>query len=264
MISTNEIQATCDDIVREFAPLQVILFGSYAYGTPTEDSDVDILVVMALLQSETRRQELEMKTRIRTRFRLDLHVRSAADIAYRVSHNDWFLRDALEKGDVLYDTQNTPPNNGRLHLAEKALVPVWEENGSMNPLTMELVHKAEGDYITMQSMLPQIGTRTIPDIICFHAQQCIEKYLKAWLQEANIRVPRTHDLNQLLRLIVSTHPEWRKWHIPFAPFDTYAVDGRYSGAATEEDVAQAVRLCNEVRTEVRAALGLSIDAQQKP
>ena len=46
MISRKDIQATCDDIVREFAPLQVILFGSYAYGTPTEDSDVDLLVVM--------------------------------------------------------------------------------------------------------------------------------------------------------------------------------------------------------------------------
>ena len=36
MVTREEIQATCDDIVREFAPLQVILFGSYAYGTPTE------------------------------------------------------------------------------------------------------------------------------------------------------------------------------------------------------------------------------------
>ena len=39
MVTRQEIQATCDDIVRQFAPLQVILFGSYAYGTPTEDSD---------------------------------------------------------------------------------------------------------------------------------------------------------------------------------------------------------------------------------
>ncbi len=44
MVSTKEIQATCDDIVREFAPQQVILFGSYAYGTPTEASDVDLFV----------------------------------------------------------------------------------------------------------------------------------------------------------------------------------------------------------------------------
>ena len=33
MVTREDIQATCDDIVREFAPLQVILFGSYAYGT---------------------------------------------------------------------------------------------------------------------------------------------------------------------------------------------------------------------------------------
>ena len=42
MVSRKDIQATCDDIVREFAPLQVILFGSYAYGTPSEYSDVEL------------------------------------------------------------------------------------------------------------------------------------------------------------------------------------------------------------------------------
>ncbi len=50
MVTQKDIQATCDDIVREFAPLQVILFGSYAYGNPTEDSDVDLLVVMDILR----------------------------------------------------------------------------------------------------------------------------------------------------------------------------------------------------------------------
>ena len=45
MVSRETIQTVVDDIVREFTPLQVILFGSYAYGTPTEDSDVDLLVV---------------------------------------------------------------------------------------------------------------------------------------------------------------------------------------------------------------------------
>ncbi len=252
MISTKEIQATCDDIVREFAPLQVILFGSYAYGTPTKDSDVDMLVVMAMLQSETRRQELDMKRRIPTRFRLDLHVHSPEDIAYRVSHNDWFFREILEKGDVLYENQGAlPPHNGELRLAEKAVVPVWEMNGSMNPLTLELVQKAEGDYITSQSMLPQVATPTIPDVICFHLQQCIEKYLKAWLQEANIRPPRTHDLNELLALIVPTHPEWRRWHPDFGAY-----------FATAADVAHAVRIGDEVRDALRSALGLSIDTEK--
>ena len=58
MVTRQAIQATCDDIVREFAPLQVILFGSYAYGTPTESSDVDLLVVMPVTKSETSNRNL--------------------------------------------------------------------------------------------------------------------------------------------------------------------------------------------------------------
>ena len=84
MITREDIQATCDDIVREFAPLQVILFGSYAYGTPTEDSDVDLLVVMDIPEPETRRQAIEIRRRqaieirqcISRRFPMDLIVRS--------------------------------------------------------------------------------------------------------------------------------------------------------------------------------------------
>ena len=59
MVSTKEIQATCDDIVREFAPQQVILFGSYAYGTPTEASDVDLFVtaIRTVLQLPNDAQE---------------------------------------------------------------------------------------------------------------------------------------------------------------------------------------------------------------
>ena len=261
MISTKEIQATCDDIVREFAPLQVILFGSYAYGTPTADSDLDILVVMAMLQSGAWQQGLEMKRRIPTRFRLDLHVRSAAEMVYRVSHNDWFLRDVLEKGDMLYERQGAlPPYDDQLRLTAEALVPVWEKNGSMNPLTLELVQKAEGDYASVKLHLQHLSTPGFLDITCFHAQQCIEKYLKAWLQEANIRAPRTHDLNQLLTLIAPSHPEWRKWQRDFEAFGKYAVDGRYPAYfATAADVEHATRSCEAVRDAIRSVLGLSAD-----
>ena len=260
MISTQQIQATCDDIVREFAPLQVILFGSYAYGTPTEDSDVDILVVMAMLQSGAWQQGLEIKRRIPARFRLDLHVQSAAELVYRVSHNDWFLRDVLEKGDVLYERQGALPSEDQVRLTAEALVPVWEENGSINPLTLELVRKAEGDYASVKLHLQHLSTPGFLDITCFHAQQCIEKYLKAWLQEANIRPPRTHDLNQLLTLIVPAHPEWRRWQRDFEAFGKYAVDGRYpTYFATEADVEHATRICEAVRDAIRSVLGLSAD-----
>ena len=106
MINREDIQLTCDDIVREFAPLQVILFGSYAYGAPTEDSDVDLLVVMEIPESETRRQAVEIRQRIPRRFPMDLLVRSPEEIAYRISYNDWFLREITEKGEVLYGGSN--------------------------------------------------------------------------------------------------------------------------------------------------------------
>ena len=61
MVTRQEIQATCDDVVREFAPLQVILFGSHAYGTPTEDSDVDLLVVMDIPKSEFLNKAIEIQ-----------------------------------------------------------------------------------------------------------------------------------------------------------------------------------------------------------
>lgn len=76
MVTREAIQATCDDIVREFTPLQVILFGSYAYGTPTEDSDVDLLVVMDIPKSEFRNKAIEIQQRIPHRFGLDLLVPS--------------------------------------------------------------------------------------------------------------------------------------------------------------------------------------------
>lgn len=106
MVIRQDIQAICDDIMREFAPLQVILFGSHAYGTPREYSDVDLLVVMAIPESETRRQAIEIRKRIPRRFRIDLLVRSPEEIAYRLSHNDWFLREITEKGEVLYEATN--------------------------------------------------------------------------------------------------------------------------------------------------------------
>ena len=252
MVTRQEIQATCDDIVREFAPLQVILFGSYAYGTPTEDSDVDLLVVMDIPKSEFTRKAIEIRQRIPYRFGLDLWVRSPEEIAYRVSYNDWFLRDITEKGEVLHgfeadcNVKNLRFTYDGTHLAEKG-------KDCMNPLTLEWIEKAENDYAAIQQLL--LAPNPLHDIICFHAQQCIEKYLKAWLQEANIRPPRMHNLEELLDLIVPTLPAWYQWHSDFKRITEYAVDPRYPGdSRTAEDTHHAMHIGNEVRQAVRTQL----------
>jgi len=106
MIPRSDIQATCDDIVRGFRPLKVILFGSYAYASPTEDSDVDMLVVMDIPEEEVRKKALEIRMRIPHRFPMDLLVRTPRELAFRLAHNDWFLREVMERGEVLYESDH--------------------------------------------------------------------------------------------------------------------------------------------------------------
>ena len=157
MVNRQDIQATCDDIVREFAPLQVILFGSYAYGIPTEDSDVDLLVVMPIPKSEFRNKAVEIRQRIPYRFSMDLLVRSPEEIAYRVSYNDWFLREITEKGKLLHGS------NAHYNIEKPKEVsnPVLKEKGNMNPLTLEWIEKAE-ERLQCRKMAPttSIGIRS--------------------------------------------------------------------------------------------------------
>ena len=127
----------------------------------------------------------------------------------------------------------------------------------MNPLTLEWIEKAEGDYRTAKWL--QQAPDPVHDSICFHVQQCIEKYLKAWLQEANVPVQRTHNLEELLALIIPTLPVWSDWQSDFKRITGYAVDPRYPGdSRTAEDTEHAMRICDEVRQVVRTQLKLAM------
>lgn len=80
----------------------------------------------------------------------------------------------------------------------------------MKPLTREWVEKAEGDFATARR---ELRVRQAPnyDAVCFHAQQCAEKYLKACLQEADIPFGRTHNLLALLGLLLPVEPVLETW-----------------------------------------------------
>ena len=77
----------------------------------------------------------------------------------------------------------------------------------LRPLTVEWIAKAEGD---LHSCLRETRARKHPnhDSACFHAQQCAEKYLKARPQEAGANVPKTHNLEDLLRRLIPLEPKW--------------------------------------------------------
>jgi predicted nucleotidyltransferase len=92
-------------VAERFQPEKIILFGSYAYGTPHEDSDVDILVVMPA------RNELDQSVRIElaceSYFPLDIIVRTPKNMAWRLEEGDSFLREIVTRGKVLYEKDDT-------------------------------------------------------------------------------------------------------------------------------------------------------------
>ena len=106
-ISSEAIETIVKRIVDEFKPEKIILFGSHAYGDPQPWSDVDLLVVMEMVLPR-REQKRKILDALRDRkFSLDLIVRTSTDLADRVANRDYFLREVVTKGKVLYARPNS-------------------------------------------------------------------------------------------------------------------------------------------------------------
>lgn len=90
-------------IANRFHPRKIILFGSYAYGKPHAESDVDLLVVMPA--SDVVNMAIRISLAFEHPFSMDLIVRTPEQMECGVRDNDWFLREIVEKGKVLYETR---------------------------------------------------------------------------------------------------------------------------------------------------------------
>jgi len=102
MVDNQLITELSERIVREFQPEKVILFGSYAYGQPRPDSDVDLLVVLPF-EGKGFRKSLEILDRISPGFSVDLLARQPEDTTRRYAEGDPLIREALDRGRVLYE-----------------------------------------------------------------------------------------------------------------------------------------------------------------
>ena len=100
-ITLEQIQEYSDRIAAEFKPERIILFGSYAYGSPTADSDVDLLVVMSF-EGNSIRKAVEIRNKVDANFPVDLLVRTPAQVKQQIEWNDWFMCEIVEKGKVVY------------------------------------------------------------------------------------------------------------------------------------------------------------------
>ena len=104
MGSTEAIKIIVDKIISEYKPKKIILFGSYAYGTPTEDSDIDLLIVKDTDERPIDRW-VEVKKILRSlksMFPISPLVYTEKEIKERTAIKDFFLQEIFEKGKVLY------------------------------------------------------------------------------------------------------------------------------------------------------------------
>ena len=91
-------------IAGKFRPRQIVLFGSYACGTPHRDSDIDLLVIMPAADDVA--QAVKIRLALPAPFPVDLLVRTPSEIRRNLRQGDWFLGDVMANGKILYEAKN--------------------------------------------------------------------------------------------------------------------------------------------------------------
>ena len=124
----------------------------------------------------------------------------------------------------------------------------------MKPLTAEWVQKAEDDFIVAQKMF-RARKQPVYDAVCFHAQQCAEKYLKAYLQEDGRDIPKIHKLLDLLKLCKEIDSSMEILLPDLTELERFAINVRYPGMSADKDEARiAYKAVQAVRELLRQRL----------
>lgn len=119
----------------------------------------------------------------------------------------------------------------------------------------EWTTKAENDLLVARYLL-DMGAGCPADIVCFHAQQCVEKYIKAAIVRQGLEVPKTHDIERLANLTAS------QVEVSLSPAEMrllagYAVEQRYPGygPVTPDEAHEAVGMAEKVQKAIQSLLG---------
>ena len=99
----KSLRPAIQKIVQELHPEKIVLFGSYAYGTPNPHSDVDLLVIMKTKASLKDRSWAVSRLLLPRPFPVDILVKTPGEIKKGLQTGDFFLKEILTRGKVLYD-----------------------------------------------------------------------------------------------------------------------------------------------------------------
>jgi uncharacterized protein len=211
-------------IAERFQPEKIILFGSYAYGKPHEESDVDLLVIMRTRNAID--ESIRIKIAFERLFSLDLIVRTPWQIERGLKDDNWFLREIVEKGKVLYEARNRqvgPQSRTGLGSSTHAF------RGNPDASRHRVLPLPAGS-----GKVPQ-GTST----------------------RARARSAKDHELADVLDLLVPGNATLGRLRRKADSLTQYAVSYRYPGMlASKRQMEAAMRNVDQVRLACRTVLGL--------
>ena len=99
----KSLRPAIQKIATELNPEKIVLFGSYAYGTPNPHSDVDLLVIMKTKASPKDRSWAVSRLLLPRPFPVDILVKTPKEVEKALETGDFFLKEILTRGKVLYD-----------------------------------------------------------------------------------------------------------------------------------------------------------------
>jgi HEPN domain-containing protein/predicted nucleotidyltransferase len=180
-VSEQVIRAVVERLAAEYAPQQVILFGSYADGSADECSDLDLFIVKETGGSFFDRWEevARVLEAVPGCPPVQPYVLTPAQVEARLRLGDHFVEDILDRGKVLYGcaTYRRPIRTRTMDIS----------------YAEEWLQRADRDLDRVYRLLDDGDTGA-----AFHLQQAVEKHLKAYLIAHGWRLARTHDLGGLL------------------------------------------------------------------
>jgi len=124
----------------------------------------------------------------------------------------------------------------------------------MNGTVREWVEKAEGDFRTARREFEAVNEPNF-DSACFHAQQGVEKLMKAVLIHNKVEPPRIHHLERLYELLLPLYPKLSLDVEQLRDLTSVGMAVRYPGeTADREDATTALAICERVRRELKKLL----------
>lgn len=240
-------------IVRAAHPEMIIAFGSRVYGKPRPDSDLDLLVVVNPEGSRAQGAVSLEKLFPHSPVRLDIQARTPTEVTQRLEMGDDFMQMIVGRGQSLYSPRD---KNGFANKFFAALEKGRTHPMDNAPLVLEWVELAEGDFLGAQ-MWSRKKKNFRPEKLCWDCEQCVEKYLKAYLTRHRVKFERTHNLEALHLLCLAADSDFRLIKTLLDKADICDPRIRYPGKSlSEEDAREAFIAAKAIRKFVRAKLGL--------